>query len=224
MDVPNSVLAQLNNRIQHSLRAYTPAELKNVKAAAESFRANPNFDTEAVITELKTGEALVSCLEEDGRPAIVEKATICPPQSYMGAIDDERRSILIETSELYGKYEEAIDRESAYEVIKNANEENVEENTEEKVVEKKAKAKKTTKEKTTKKASNKRSLVERAATNAMSTLTRETAKDLFDSVVLGKDTSKRQSSVEKATKSVIRTLSGEMGKQISRGLFGVLKR
>lgn len=224
MDVPNSVLAQLNNRIQHSLRAYTPAELKNVKAAAESFRANPNFDTEAVITELKTGEALVSCLEEDGRPAVVEKATICPPQSYMGAIDDERRSILIETSELYGKYEEAIDRESAYEVIKNANEENVEENTEEKVVEKKAKAKKTTKEKTTKKASNKRSLVERAATNAMSTLTRETAKDLFDSMILGKDTSKRQSSVEKATKSVIRTLSGEMGKQISRGLFGVLKR
>lgn len=222
MDVPESVLAQLNNRIQHSLRAYTPAELKNVKAAAQSFRKNPAFDTETVITELKTGEALVSCLMEDGRPSIVEKATICPPQSYIGAIDDERRKVFIETSELYGKYEEMVDRTSAYEAIKNAEkkEEREIEDTKEEVVEKKTKEKKTT----TKKTSTKKSVVERAATNAMSTLTRETAKDLFDSVILGKDTSKRQSSVEKATKSALRTLSGEMGKQISRGLFGILKK
>lgn len=231
MDVPDSVLAQLNNRIQHSLRAYTPAELKNVKAAAQSFRANPAFDTETVITELKTGEALVSCLQEDGRPAIVEKATICPPQSYMGAIDDERRTILIESSDLFGKYEDAVDRTSAYEVIKEnatkaeeVEEEVVEEATEKKATTKKAAAKKETAKKDTKKSSSKRGVVERAATNAMSTLTRETAKDLFDSMILGKDTSKRQSSMEKATKSALRTLSGEVGKQLSRGLFGVLKK
>lgn len=231
MDVPESVLAQLNNRVQHSLRAYTPAELKNVKAAAQSFRKNPAFDTETVITELKTGEALVSCLLEDGSPSIVEKATICPPQSYIGAIDDERRTVLIETSELYGKYENMVDRTSAYEAIKNAEkqEEAAEEETvKETVVEKKAKEKKetakTTKTTTAKKTSSKKSVVERAATNAMSTLTRSAAQDLFDSVILGKDTSKRQSSVEKATKSALRTLSGEMGKQLSRGLFGVLKK
>ena len=203
MDVPNSVLSQLNNRIQHSLRAYTPAEIKNVKAAADSFRANPAFDTASVITELKTGEALVSCLDEDGKPSVVEKATICPPQSYMGAIDDERRKSVIEYSELYGKYEEAVDNETAYEALQEVFE------AENKV--------------TAKKGSSKKSVVERAATNAMSTLTRETTKDLVDSFLLGKDTSRRQSSVQKAANSAIRTLSGELGKTLTRGIFGILK-
>ena len=203
MDVPNSVLSQLNNRIQHSLRAYTPAEIKNVKAAADSFRENPAFNTASVITELKTGEALVSCLDEDGKPSVVEKATICPPQSYMGAIDDDRRKSVIEYSELYGKYEEAVDNATAYEALQEVFEEEG--------------------KKTQKKTSTKKSVVERAATNAMSTLTRETTKDLVDSFLLGKDTSRRQSSVQKAANSAIRTLSGELGKTLTRGIFGILK-
>lgn len=203
MDVPDSVLAQLNNRIQHSLRAYTPAEMKNVKAAAQSFRENPAFDTVEVITELKTGEALVSCLDVDGKPSVVEKATICPPQSFMGAIDTDRRKSVIEYSELYGKYEEAVDNATAYEALQEVFE------AENKV--------------TSKKSSTKKSVVERAATNAMSTLTRETAKDLVDSMLLGKDTSRRQSSIQKAANSALRTLSGELGKTVTRGLFSILK-
>jgi len=120
-DIPNAVLAQLSNRVQHALRAYTPLEQKAIKAAAQSFRANPAFDTETAITELGTGEALVSFLDEKGVPSVVERATILPPQSMMGAIDDERRRAEIMADDLYGKYEDAVDNESAYEMITAAN-------------------------------------------------------------------------------------------------------
>ena len=116
-DIPNAVLAQLSNRVQHALRAYTPLEQKAIKAAAQSFRANPAFDTETAITELGTGEALVSFLDEKGVPSVVERATILPPQSAMGAIDDERRKAEIMADDLYGKYEDAVDNESAYEIL-----------------------------------------------------------------------------------------------------------
>lgn len=116
-DIPDSVLAQLGNKIQHALRAYTPAEQKAIRAAAQSFRPNPSFSTETVITELGTGEALISFLDEAGRPGVVEKAKILPPMSYMGTIDDERRKTEISASDLYGKYDNAVDRESAYELL-----------------------------------------------------------------------------------------------------------
>ena len=206
MDIPDDVLAQLNNRIEHSLRAYTPAEIKKVKMAASSFRANPNFDTATIISELKTGEALVSCLDSEGMPTVVERAMICPPQSYMGTLDDTRRQQLIEYSELYGKYEEMINRESAEEILNQ-------------VFEKEAEI-----EAKSKNQSKNRKVVERAATNAMSTFTRETTKDLVDSLVYRKDTSRRKSSVQKATDSAIRTISGEIGRRLSRGLFDILKR
>ena len=114
-DLPPTVLAQLSNRVQHALRAYTPNELKAVKAAAQSFRANPAFDTEQAIMDLGVGEALVSCLDEDGKPTIVERAKIICPQSSMSAISDETRQEIIENSSIYGKYDKAIDRQSAYE-------------------------------------------------------------------------------------------------------------
>lgn len=212
-DLPDAVLAQLSNRIQHALRAYTPAEMKSIKAAADSFRVNPEFDTKEVLCELQTGEALVSCLDEKGRPSVVERTMICPTQSYMAAIDQSRRKAVITSSDLYGKYEELVDNESAYELLEAMNEEeSVEEKTKQATI------------KTTKKTTKKKSVVERAATNAMSTLTRETTKDLIDTFVFNKDTSRRQSSVQKAANSAIRTLSGELGKSISRGLFGVLKK
>lgn len=116
-DVPDSVLAQLGNKVQHALRAYTPAEQKAVRAAAQGFRANPAFDTQEAIMDLGTGEALVSFLDEKGRPSVVERVTILPPQSLMGPIDERRRSAELSYDELYGKYETPVDPESAYEII-----------------------------------------------------------------------------------------------------------
>ena len=122
-DVPNDVLAQLSNRVQHALRAYTPAEQKAVRAAAKAFRANPEFDTETALMELGVGEALVSFLDEDGIPTMVERANILPPQSLMGPAEDGAVSSIIAADEFDLKYREAVDRESAYEIITAANEE-----------------------------------------------------------------------------------------------------
>jgi len=116
-DVPDEVLAQMGNRVQHALRAYTPSEQKVVKAAAAAFRVNKEFDTELAIAELGTGEALISFQDEKGAPSIVERATILPPQSYIGAINDMARMKVINNSELCGKYDEAIDSETAHEKI-----------------------------------------------------------------------------------------------------------
>ena len=122
-DIPGDVLAQLSNRVQHALRAYTPAEQKTVRAAAKAFRVNPAFDTETALTELAVGEALVSFLDEDGIPTVVERAFILPPQSKMGMGDEDRVKSVILTDEYDLKYREAVDRESAYEVLVAANEE-----------------------------------------------------------------------------------------------------
>ena len=99
-DIPDSVLAQLSNRVQHALRAYTPSEQKAVKTAAQTFRANPAFDTQTAIMELGVGEALVSCLDENGVPGIVQRAFILPPQSRMGTITDEERRAVIDASDM----------------------------------------------------------------------------------------------------------------------------
>ena len=122
-DIPNDVLAQLSNRIQHALRAYTPQEQKTVRAAAKAFRVNPAFDTEEAIMELGVGEALVSLLDEDGVPTMVERARILPPQSLMGAADSDLVARTIAASEFEWKYRETVDSESAYEIIQRANEE-----------------------------------------------------------------------------------------------------
>lgn len=116
-DIPEDVLAQLGNRVQHALHAYTPKEQKAVKVAAETFRPNPNFDTAEVISNLGIGQALVSTLDEKGVPTVVEQVDIVPPQSHIGAIEDDLRSQLIEISEFKSKYLEPIDRESAYEKL-----------------------------------------------------------------------------------------------------------
>ncbi len=116
-DIPDEILAQLGNRVQHSLRAYTPSEQKSVKAAAQAFRTNSSFDTGKAILELGTGEALISFQDEKGAPEIVERATILPPQSLMGAIDSVSRNKVINSSPICGKYDEAIDVESAAEIL-----------------------------------------------------------------------------------------------------------
>jgi hypothetical protein len=112
-------LGQLGNRIQHALRAYTPKDQKAVKVAAETFRANPEFDTADVISNLGIGEALVSVLDAEGVPGIVQKVNIVAPQSYIGPIDDNLRAELINLSEFKDKYLEPVDNESAYEILAN---------------------------------------------------------------------------------------------------------
>jgi hypothetical protein len=117
MDVPDTVSAQLGNRVQHALRAYTPQEQKAVKTAATTFRKNPALDTERVIMELKVGEALVSMLENKGEPSIVQRTMIRPPESRVGPVTAEERQGVIEYSPVYGRYEETVDRESAHEML-----------------------------------------------------------------------------------------------------------
>lgn len=116
-DIPDAVLGQLGNRVQHALRAFTPKDQKAVKVAAQTMRANPAFDTATVIQELGTGEALISFLDEKGSPSVVERASVIAPFSRMGPVSDDERNGLINHSPLSGKYEEAVDRESAFEML-----------------------------------------------------------------------------------------------------------
>jgi len=214
-DIPDSVLSQLQNRIQHALHAYTPAEMKAVNVAASSFRENPNFDTKEAISDLGTGEALVSCLDEKGVPCIVERALILPPQSQMGILDPERRKQEIEYSDLYGKYEDEVDNESAYEMIQKVEEEAEIAEAEAEAAAQKAKEKK--------KAAKKTTTFERAATNAASTFTRETGKELLNAA-LGRKSTSRKTPLEKAATTALSTLTGSVGKTLTRGLFDILKR
>ncbi|GHC69648.1 helicase HerA-like C-terminal domain-containing protein [Limoniibacter endophyticus] len=117
LDVPESVLAQLGNRVQHALRAYTPRETKAVKVAAETFRPNPDFDTYKAITSLGTGEALISTLENKGIPSMVERTLIRPPASRIGPLTPQERAAMMATSPVAGQYDKAIDRESAFEIL-----------------------------------------------------------------------------------------------------------
>jgi hypothetical protein len=118
LDIPDTVLGQLGNRVQHALRAYTPRDQKAVQAAAETFRPNPMVNTAQAITELGVGEALVSFLDEKGRPNMVERGYVLTPASQIGPISVEERRALIASSLVAGVYEQAIDRESAYERLK----------------------------------------------------------------------------------------------------------
>jgi DNA helicase HerA-like ATPase len=118
LDLPETVLGQLGNRVQHALRAFTPKDQKSVRAAAETFRANPKLNIEEVITQLAVGEALISFLDDTGTPGIVQRALVCPPQSQIGPISPDQRKQLIQSSIVAGVYEKAVDRESAFEILK----------------------------------------------------------------------------------------------------------
>ncbi|MCL4124848.1 UNVERIFIED_CONTAM: hypothetical protein GTU68_064425 [Idotea baltica] len=151
-DVPENVLGQLGNKIQHALRAYTPKDRKSIKAASDSFRPNPLFKTEDAITNLGTGESLVSVLDEDGAPTIVEKVLNSPPESRMGPITPEERKEIVDRSPLQSLYSEVIDRESASEILAKRTEELIKKREEE--------AKKEEEEKEKKKASKRQSPAE----------------------------------------------------------------
>ena len=117
IDIPEDVAGQLGNRVQHALRAFTPRDQRAIKAAAETFRVNPDLDVEAAITELKVGEALVSLLQEDGSPSIVQRTLIAPPRSRVGPLEAKERAIIQSISPCDGKYDEEVDRESAEEIL-----------------------------------------------------------------------------------------------------------
>lgn len=171
-DLPESVLAQLGNRIQHALRAYTPAERKGVKAAADSFRENPAFDSEEVITDLGTGEALVSTLDAKGAPAMVQRTLIRPPSSRLGPATDEERETEMKNSPVAARYDEAIDRESAYEILEKKEAKAAEAAA--KAAEKEEKAKKEAKKKTSRRSSSRRmTTTEKAINQATRTATRK---------------------------------------------------
>lgn len=118
VDIPESILGQLGNRVQHALRAFTPKDQKGVRAAAETFRANPEINVETAITELGVGEALVSFLDDKGIPTIVERAFVVPPKSHIGPVSPEQRQQLLANSLVAGQYENVVDRQSAYEMLK----------------------------------------------------------------------------------------------------------
>jgi len=118
LDLPETVLGQLGNRVQHALRAFTPRDQKNVKAAAETFRSEPGLDVAQVITELEVGEALVSVLDGKGAPTVVQRAYICPPHSRLTPLEAQERQEIIRGSVIYGHYEKVVDRESAHEILK----------------------------------------------------------------------------------------------------------
>ena len=206
-DIPNPILAQLGNRVQHALRAYTPAEQKAIRAAAQTFRVNPEFDTEEAITSLGTGEAVVSFLDEKGRPGIAERVTILPPQSMMGAIDDDRRNAEIHASDIYGKYDVAVDNESAYEIINADRAEQEKKEAEEKAAaekEKEALAKQKEKEKAEKE--------------------KEKAKAEKEKAKKKTSTKRKNSVLGKAASSAANTIGREVGKSLFRGILGIFKK
>ena len=174
-DIPNDVLAQLGNKVQHALHAYTPAEQKKVKAAAESFRPNPAFDTLEAITNLGIGDALISFLDEEGRPSMVERGNILPPQSKMGSIEDSLRKRKMEESPLSVRYGEMVDRDSAYEFLqrKNLEEQNLREEEKERTQARKEEEKK--KERARKKQT---AAIGRVARTASGTIGRELGNEL----------------------------------------------
>ncbi len=187
-DIPDRILSQLGNRIQHALRAYTPHEQKGLKTAAESFRVNPELDTQTALTELKTGEALVSMLDEDGRPSIVQRVFVFPPHSLLGTIDEGTRSRLIRESKFDGKYRDVRDRESAYELItKRIEREEKEEAREKERLEKEKQERKTTttrKTTTSRRTSSRRTTgLEKAANSMMTQIGRTVGRELIRGVL-----------------------------------------
>lgn len=194
-DLPDSVLGQLGNRIQHALRAYTPAERKGVKAAAESFRENPAFDTQDVITDLGVGEALVSMLDEKGRPSMVQRTLIRPPSSQLGPATKAEREEVMADSPVADKYDELIDRESAYEILERREETAAEAAAELEKEEAEAEA---------------REEAEKARARKKKSTRRRS--------------SRRQTSTEKATNTAVRTAAREVTKYVLRGIFGGRRR
>ena len=220
-DIPDSVLAQLGNRVQHALRAFTPKEQKNVRAAAETFRASPNFKTEEAIMELGTGEALVSFLDEKGTPTIVERAKVLFPLSQIGAITDAQRDQIIKSSRIFGKYDNVIDRESAFEVLLEASSQpSLEE--EEQEVKGKEKSSTSKESKSGSKSSWKKSFFGKILSAIITSVTAALGTYVANTVTGSKRRSK-DSLGKKVTKTAVSTATRTATRELTRSILGNLK-
>lgn len=205
-DLPDSVLSQIGNRVQHALRAYTPKDQKGLRAAAQSFRENPAFDTEEVLQALGVGEALVSVLDADGVPSIVQKANIMPPRSSMKAAAEQNVQAAIIASPLHQKYGQSLDRESAYEMIEDIRE--AKEAEEQRKVQQEAEAKEAA-------AREKAWQKEQAAREKTQRRTTTSSRQKQSAV---------EKSIQKSINKAANTIGRELGKQIVRGLLGTFKK
>ena len=237
-DIPEDILGQLGNRVQHALRAYTPKDQKAVKVAAETFRANPDFDTYEAILQLETGEALVSFLDEKGAPAVVQRAKILFPLSQIGAITEDQRATIIKQSRLWGRYDNPVDRESAYEILVAATAEAERQKAEieaQKKAEKEAALqakeqakldKEAAKEEKERQKKAKNSVASKVLKSVITAVTGVVAASVADSVsskVTGtkkkkSTTSTTKKAVQKATKSATNTIT----KELTRSILGNL--
>ncbi len=216
LDLPESVLGQLGNRVQHALRAFTPKDQKAVKTAADTFRANPEFKVEQAITELAVGEALISCLDEQGTPQIVERAWVMPPYSSFSPISPEQRQTLISQSIVAGIYEKSLDRESAFELLQN------------KVVERQQQAVQIEQEK--QQAKEQELLAKQQAKEAETLAKQQTREQERIAKEQQKEAEREAKQREKLiqdtvgtfAKSAARSLGGSTGQKIVRGLLGSL--
>jgi DNA helicase HerA-like ATPase len=202
LDVPETVLAQLGNRVQHALRAYTPREQKAVRTAADTFRPNPDFDCATAITQLGTGEALVSTLEAKGVPSMVQRTLIRPPASRLGPITPDERRKLIAESPVAGQYDEAVDRESAFEILQ-----------------KKAKDAQAAQEQSTQSGGSRWTLPDFGGSDNNTSAERGTTRR-----APAPRASNRQTVAEAAIKSVVRSVGSSVGRAIVRGILGSLSR
>lgn len=218
-DIPDQILAQLGNKIQHGLRAYTPADEKVVRTVADTFRANPEFDTYETILALGTGETLISTLGEDGIPTVVEKTKIYPPASMDQNITDEEKKQMVLTSNLYLRYKDMVDRDSAYEFLQRlgqqkalALEEQKAKAAEEKEAEKLAKAEA--------KAAEKQALAEQKAAEKLAAQKKKQVKQVAQSAVgtIGREAGKALG--KKVGGSFGKTLGGNVGAQLGRSILG----
>ena len=209
-DIPDSVLAQLGNRVQHALRAYTPKELEKLRAAAKTFRANPELDTEEAIKELATGEAVVSFLDEKGTPAVVQRARILFPLSQIGAITDQS----IKSSRIYGRYDTMVDRESAFEVLLAESEKEAE------AAKQAAEEKEETKgrQSTSKK---KKGILSKIISAVITSITAALGTYVAGAVT-GKKSRSKESLGKKVTKSAVSTATRTVTRELGRSILGNL--
>jgi hypothetical protein len=206
-DIPDAILGQLGNRVQHALRAYTPKDKKAVKAAAESFRPNPAFKTEDAIQELETGEALVSFLDEKGAPSVVQRAKVLFPLSQIGAINNTQRELLIRQSRIYGKYDKAFDRESAFEVLIAQAEKEAQEAEKAKKEAEKEKQKAKEEKEQAKNKKNSSSTTGKVVGSVLNTVARTATREITKSIVGG--SSKKKNSVG-GLGSFVRSILGNL--------------
>ena len=221
-DIPEVILGQLGNRVQHALRAYTPKDQKAVKTAADTFRPNPSFKTDEAIMNLETGEALVSFLDEKGAPAMVQRAKILFPLSQIGAISEAQREEIIRKSRIYGKYDKAVDRESAFEVLMEESEKELAAIEEEKQL--KEKEKEEAKEAKEKSKPGFFSKVLKAVLTAITSTLAAVLGTIVSDKISGKKTKSKTTAGQKVVKNATSAATRTITKELTRDILGNLKK